>query len=480
MQKNTNPPEYLLYQNGRFQEGASVKDIVNPFNGGLVGKVHFADKSMMKAAIDYAVIGFEKMSSLPLYKRVEILEGIAAGIDKHFIDISLTLAQEAAKPIKLAKGEVSRCKLTFKTAAEEAKRINGEILPLDWDESAQNRTGFVQRFPLGVIFGITPFNFPLNLAAHKAAPALAAGNSIIIKPSSSDPISALWLARLAHEAGAPAGALQVLPAAAQDTLPIIEDEQVKMLTFTGSAETGWKLKAQSGKKKIALELGGNAGVIIDKDTDLDYACSRCLMGGFAYAGQVCISVQRIIIHKDIYEQFTEMLVQGVKEKVKTGNPLDEEVLLSSMINEKEAVRVESWIQEACQNGAKLLVGGERKGSIITPAVLSNVPKDAKVYQDEVFGPVVTVEKFETFDQALEIINDTRFGLQAGVFTNRMDYGMKAFKEIEAGGVMINDVPTFRIDPMPYGGIKDSGLGREGLRYAIEEMTEPKLMVINNR
>lgn len=471
---------HFPYVGGKFVKTGHLKSIVNPYNGDIVGKVHFADDDLIKQVVDRSVEGFEKMKNMPTFRRAEILENIARAIEKSAEKISNLLAREAGKPIKYARGEVQRCIITFKTAAEEAKRINGEILPLDWSVSSQNRTGYTRRFPIGVILGITPFNFPLNLVAHKVAPALAAGNSIIIKPASVDPISALTLVRIADDVGVPPGVLQVIPARVETIQPIIEDERVRMLTFTGSAEVGWKLKEKAGKKRVALELGGNAGVIVDKGANLEYARDRILMGGFAYAGQVCISVQRIYIHRDIYDEFVNALIEGVETRVKIGDPLDPEVTLSSLITEEEAVRVHSWVQEAVDKGAEILIGGKREGSVFEPTILSHVYRDTRVYKDEVFGPVVLVEPFDSFEEAINMVNDSRYGLQAGVFTPDLEKALAAFDKIEAGGVMINDVPTFRIDPMPYGGARESGFGREGLKYSIEEMTELKLMVINRK
>lgn len=480
MTTKTRIKEYPLYLNGKFEKTGIKKLITSPYDGKPVGYVYFADKKIASEAIGFAGEGFEKMKSLPTYKRAEILEGIARGIEKNHEEIAHTIALEAGKPIKYARGETSRCVITFRTASEEAKRINGEIMPLDWAESARNRMGYIRRFPIGIILGITPFNFPLNLAAHKISPAMAAGNSIILKPASTDPISALWLARLAHEAGAPAGAFQVLPASAGDIQPIIQDERVKMISFTGSAKVGWSLKANSGKKRTALELGGNAGVIVDKGCEMDYAVQRCLMGSFAYAGQVCISIQRIFIHRDIYDDFVGRMIDGVKNTVKVGDPLDDKVMMSALIQEEDAKRIESWVNEAVEGGAKILIGGERDGSVYKPTILTDVKRDMKAYKDEIFGPVVLVDKFDTYKEAVSKVDDSRYGLQAGVFTKDLEKAFYAYENIEVGGVMINDVPTFRIDPMPYGGSKDSGFGREGIKYAIEEMTEQRLMVINRR
>jgi len=478
MTTKTHIKEYPLYINGKFEKTGIKKLITNPYNKEPVGYVYFADKKIAGESIKYAEKGFKRMKTLATYKRAQILEGIARGIEENHEEIARNISLEAGKPIKYARGETSRCVITFRTAAEEAKRINGEVIPLDWAESARNRMGYTRRFPIGVILGITPFNFPLNLAAHKIGPAIAAGNSIILKPASTDPISALWLAKLAYEAGIPEGGFQVLPASTGDIQPVIQDDRVKMITFTGSAEVGWTLKAKSGKKRVALELGGNAGVIIDKGCNMDYALKRCLMGSFAYSGQVCISLQRILIHRDIYDEFVEKMVDGVKNTVKVGDPLDEDVMVSAMIREEDSKRVESWVNEAVEDGAKVLVGGERDGSIYKPTILANVKRDMKVYKDEIFGPVVVVDSFDRFEEAVEKVDDSRYGLQAGVFTRDLDKVLYAYQNIEVGGVMINDVPTFRIDPMPYGGSKDSGMGREGLKYAIEEMTEQRLMVIN--
>jgi glyceraldehyde-3-phosphate dehydrogenase (NADP+) len=469
--------EYDLFVGGKFVKTDDIRVIKNPYNGETVGRVCFADSKIVAQAVDHARAGFEIMRKLPAYKRAELLEKMALILEKNMDEISRTLACEAAKPISQAKAETGRCILTFRMAAEEARRINGEIIPLDWAESAKNHTGYIRRFPIGIISAITPFNFPLNLVAHKIAPALAAGNSIILKPAPATPISALWIARAAYEAGVPEGALQVLPADPDQMEPMMTDDRVKMITFTGSAPVGWDLKSKSGKKRITLELGGNAAVIIDKSANIDFAVEKCIIGGFAYSGQICISIQRIFIQSEIYDEFTEKFVNSVK-RIKTGDPLDESVLMSSMISEREAAKVESWVNEAVEGGAVILCGGKREGNAVEPTVLSNVTRDMKVYKDEVFGPVVMLDKFDSFDEALAKVNDSRFGLQAGVFTNNLENTMKAFDTIETGGVIINDASIFRIDHMPYGGSKDSGMGREGLKYAIEEMTEGKLMVIN--
>ncbi|MCE1248368.1 MAG: aldehyde dehydrogenase family protein [Firmicutes bacterium] len=470
--------EYDLFLGGKFVRTNDIREIKNPFNGETIARVSFADRKMYEQAVGFAHSAFEKTRKLPTYAREKILHNIADYMEEHLEEISLTLACEAAKPISQARAETGRCIHTFRVAAEESKRMIGEVIPLDCTEIAKNHTGFTRRFPIGVVAGITPFNFPLNLASHKVGPAIAAGNPIILKPSSATPVSALWIARAAYESGLPEGGLQVLPADPDNTEPMISDERVKYITFTGSASVGWALKNRSGKKRIALELGGNAGVIIDKDANIDYAAERCFPGAFAYAGQICISIQRIFIHNDVYDRFTEKFVNLVREKGAPGHPLDPGVIMSSMINEKEARRVEAWVEEAEAQGAVALCRGKRHGSVMEPVVLANTTPDMKVCSEEIFGPVAILDRFSNFDEAAAKVNNSRYGLQAGVFTNSLDNAMKAYEEIETGAVIINDIPTFRIDHMPYGGVKDSGLGREGLKYAIEEMTETKLMVLN--
>jgi acyl-CoA reductase-like NAD-dependent aldehyde dehydrogenase len=343
-------------------------------------------------------------------------------------------------------------------------------------ESTTGRWGLMRRFPLGPVFAITPFNFPLNLVAHKVAPAIAAGCPIILKPAPQTPICALMLAEIVSEAGWPEGALAVMPLSNDDAALLVADDRIKLLTFTGSAAVGWQLKSQAGKKKVTLELGGNAGVIVHRDADLQYAAQRCVAGGFSYAGQTCISVQRILVHNAVFEKFTELLVQGVR-KLKSGDPMQESTDIPPLIREQDAVRVMEWIDEAVKGGAKLLCGGKRNGSTVEAAVLTGTDPNMRVNCAEVFGPVVTVEPYETFDEALRSINHSDYGLQAGVMTRDAGLIQTAFEELEVGGVIVGDVPSFRVDQMPYGGVKDSGLGREGLRYAIEDMTERKLLVM---
>ena len=438
-----------------------------------------ATKEDVEAAIQAAVAAFEITKKLGSYQRKEVLQKISTRLENRREEFARSIALEAGKPIKTARAEVDRAIFTFSVAAEEATRIGGEYLPLDWQEFTAGRWGIEKRFPLGPIAAITPFNFPLNLVAHKVAPAIAAGCTMVLKPAPQTPMTALMLAEVVEEAGWPAGALNVLPMSNEEAALIVSDDRLKMLSFTGSATVGWQLKAKSGKKRVVLELGGNAGVIIHSDADVDYAIERCVTAGYSYAGQSCISVQRILVHRPIYERFLESFVTRVK-KLKTGDPLDESIDVGPLIREQDAIRAITWIERAVQSGAKLLTGGSRKGPVVEPTVLTRTTPTMDVNCEEVFAPVKTVEPYDDFSAAIRQINDSRYGLQAGVFTNDVRLLFQAYNELEVGGVVAGDVPTFRIDHMPYGGVKDSGLGREGLRYAIEEMTEPKLLVMNLR
>jgi acyl-CoA reductase-like NAD-dependent aldehyde dehydrogenase len=348
---------------------------------------------------------------------------------------------------------------------------------MDLQSSTAGRWGMVRRYPLGPIAAITPFNFPINLVAHKIAPAIASGCTMVLKPAPQTPITALMLAEIVQKAGWPGGALNVLPLSNEDAVPLISDDRLKLLTFTGSSAVGWQLKAKAGKKKVVLELGGNAAVIIHSDADVDYAAERCVAGGFSYAGQSCISVQRILVQRGVFDQFVQRFLARVA-KLKVGDPLDDSTDLGPLIREQDAIRAESWVKEAVKAGAKLLCGGERRGPIMQPTVLTATRPEMRVNCEEIFAPVKTVEPYDDFPAALGRANDSPYGLQAGLFTNDARLIFKAYDELEVGGVMVNEVPTFRIDHMPYGGVKNSGLGREGLRYSIEEMTEPRLLIMN--
>jgi len=468
-----------FFVDGRWMENGDAVEIRAPYDGTLIARVIEGRREHAEAAIAAAVKAFGTTRRLPAFERQRVLRQIAAAIAERKEEFSRTLAQEAGKPLKGARTEVERAVFTFNIAAEESTRIYGEFLPLDWQEFTAGRWGIVRRFPLGPIAGITPFNFPLNLVAHKVAPAIAAGCPMILKPAPQTPLCSLLLAECVQQAGWPDGGLNVLPLSNEDAGLLVTDDRIKLISFTGSVPVGWDIKRRAGKKKVILELGGNAAVIVHNDADLAYAADRCITGGFAYAGQTCISVQRILVEHSVYGRFVDLLVEGVK-KLKIGDPLDESTDVGPLIRESDAARTIAWIEEAVRAGARLLCGGGRDHLIVEPTVLTGTKPDMKVNCQEIFGPVVTVEPFKNFDQALRQVNNSAFGMQAGVFTRDAKLLFQAYEELEVGGVIAGDVPSFRVDHMPYGGVKDSGLGREGLRYAIEEMTEPKLLVMNLR
>jgi glyceraldehyde-3-phosphate dehydrogenase (NADP+) len=452
---------------------------VNPYDGRLIAEVCQAGRSEIEPAIQATIEGARVMRSLPGHARSSLLAAIARLLQTRQEEGARIIAGEAGKPISDARREVGRAIQTFSIAAEEAKRIGGDVLPLDWTPGTESYWGVTRRFPLGAVLGITPFNFPINLVAHKVAPAIAAGNAILIKPAPQTPLTALFLGELAVEAGFPPGALNIVPCANDVAERLVGDARFKLLSFTGSAQIGWMLKAKCGKKKAVLELGGNAGVIIEPDAELDLAAQRCVAGGFAYAGQTCISVQRILIHESVVESFTAKFLAQVAT-LKVGDPADETTVIGPLIDGKAADRVDGWIREAVAQGAKLLAGGTRSGAVLPATVLSNVNATMKVSCEEVFGPLVTITPYRQFEQAVALLNNSPYGLQAGVFTQDINRIFSAFRDLEVGAVLANEIPTFRADHMPYGGVKDSGLGREGVRYAIEEMTEPRLLVLNLR
>jgi glyceraldehyde-3-phosphate dehydrogenase (NADP+) len=461
----------------RWVSTAEVLRITNPFNGEILADVCQATKAEAEQAIETAVGAFPAMRQLPAYVRSAALSTIAVELDARKETLARSITAEAGKPITDARREVQRAIQTFTVAAEEAKRISGEVLPMDVAPGAEAYLGMVRRFPIGPVLGITPFNFPLNLVAHKVAPALAVGNPIVLKPAPKTPLTALMLGEIVMGAGLPAGALSVLPCSNAVAEQMVMDPRFKLLSFTGSAAVGWMLKAKSGKKRVLLELGGNAGVIVEPDADLDLAVERCAVGGFGYAGQSCISVQRILVHDTIFDRFVNKLVARVS-KIKSGDPADDKTVVGPLIDETAARRVESWIGEAVAQGAKVLIGGKRLGAFLEATVLTDVTPTMKVSCQELFGPVVTVSRYSQFADALGVLNDSDFGLQAGVFSSAVNRVFRAYRDLEVGTVLANEIPTFRLDHMPYGGVKESGLGREGVRYAIEEMTEPKLLVLN--
>ena len=450
--------------------------VTSPYDRSVVAVVHEADRDDVEVAIESAVQAFAITRKMPSYQRASILRKITDGISARREEFARTICQEAGKPIKTARIEVDRAINTFQIASEESTRIYGEYIPLDTLESTAGRWGLLRRFPLGPVFAITPFNFPLNLVAHKVAPAIAAGCPLILKPAPQTPVSSLLLAEIVAESGWPAGAFAVMPLSNENAALLVTDDRIKLLTFTGSAAVGWQLKSRAGKKRVTLELGGNAGVIVHSDADLPHAAHRCVAGGFSYAGQTCISVQRILVHRPVFDQFTALLLQGVRN-LKIGDPMQETTDVPPLIREQDAVRVVEWIEEAVKGGAKLLCGGKRHASAVEPAVLTGTEPNMRVNCAEIFGPVVTVEPYDEFREALRQVNDSPYGLQAGVLTRDAGLIQMAFEELEVGGVIVGDVPSFRVDQMPYGGMKDSGLGREGLRYSMEDMTERKLLVM---
>jgi acyl-CoA reductase-like NAD-dependent aldehyde dehydrogenase len=468
-----------LFINGQWLEEGATSEIKSPFDAATVGVVTLAGPRQIEAAIEASVRAFEITRKLPVFKRQEVLRAVSGKIQQKREQFARIIALEAGKPVKTARAEVDRAVFTFSVAAEEAARIGGEYLPLDLQEFTTGRWGMVRRYPVGPIAAITPFNFPVNLVAHKLAPAMAAGCTVVLKPAPQTPLTAFMLAEVIHEAGWPAGALNVIPTTNEDAALIVSDDRLKMLSFTGSSAVGWKLKATAGKKRVVLELGGNAAVAIHSDADLDFAAERCAVAGFSYAGQSCISVQRLLVHKPAFDSFLQKFIERT-QKLKTGDPLDEATDIGPLIRPSDAERASGWVQEAVSAGAKLLLGGGREGSVLEPTILTNTRPEMKVNCQEVFAPVKTVEPYEDFADALKRINASPYGLQAGLFTNDARLIFRAYDELEVGGLIVGDVPTFRIDHMPYGGVKDSGLGREGLKYAIEEMTEPRLLAMNLR
>ena len=468
-----------FFVDGKWIERGELAEIRAPYDGAVIAQVFQGTRADAELAIASAVKAFGTTRRLPAFERQRVLRRVAQSISQQKDEFSRTLAQEAGKPIKAARTEVDRAVFTFNVAAEESTRIYGEYLPLDWQEYTVGRWGIVRRFPLGPIAGITPFNFPLNLVAHKVAPAIAAGCPLVLKPAPQTPLCSILLAEAVQQAGWPDGGLNVIPLSNEDAGLLVSDDRLKMISFTGSAAVGWAIKRNAGKKKVILELGGNAALIVHSDADLPFAAERCVAGAFAYAGQTCISVQRVLVERSVYGKFVDLLIAGAR-KLRVGDPMEESTDVGPLIRESDAIRAADWIQEAVRGGARLLCGGQRKGPLLEPTVLTGTRTDMKVNCQEIFAPVVTVEPYDDFDKAIRQVNNSAYGLQAGIFTRDAKLMFTAYEELEVGGLIAGDVPSFRIDHMPYGGIKDSGLGREGLRYAIEEMTEPKLLVMNLR
>jgi len=468
---------YKIYIAGEFAETDKKLQVISSFDNSVIAETFLAGTNELEKAIVKANEVKPVLRDLPVYTRYKILMQIAAELQSNRERLGLILAKEAAKPYKYALGEIDRAVQVFTIAAEESKRLPKEYFSMDWTSAGQGKEAFVKYFPIGVVAGIAPFNFPLNLAAHKIAPAIAAGNPIILKPARSTPLSVLELAKIIDKTELPKGGFSVLPMDREAGNQLVTDERIQMLSFTGSPAVGWKMKTQAGKKKLALELGGNAGVIVSDKANVELAVKKCLAGGFAYSGQVCIHVQRIYVHSKIFNTFIDKFKEETA-RLKFGAPEKPDTDISVMIDEENAIRVEQWVNEAISDGAVVLYGGKRNGAYFEPTIITNTKSEMKVCALEIFGPVVVIEKFENFNQAIFSINESQYGLQAGIFTDSISEMNQSLNEIEVGGVIINDVPTFRVDHMPYGGVKNSGFGREGVKYAIHEMMEPRLMVKN--
>jgi glyceraldehyde-3-phosphate dehydrogenase (NADP+) len=466
-----------LYVGGEWLATDKTFEVKNPYDGSTVEEVHLADAQTIDAAINYSVDGFRRMRALSSAERIQLLDKTVALLKERREDLAQSICLEGGKCINEARGEAERTVQTFTFARDEAGRIGGEYMPLDLNKASKGRFGITRRFPIGPILGISPFNFPLNLVSHKVAPALACGSAMVLKPATYTPITSLKLAEVIDEAGFPPGALNVVACPREQGQVLVEDDRFALLTFTGSPDAGWQMKADAGKKRVVLELGGDAACIVDSTADMEQALGRCIIGTFAHAGQICISIQRILLEKSIADEFTERFVAMAKD-LKMGDPRDESTQLGPMITESAAERAEEWVQEAIDKGAELILGGERKGAMLPPTVLSGVRKDMRLGCDEAFAPIVCLFTWENFTEAIDIVNSSRYGLQAGIFSCDVGRITRAWEEIEVGGVIAGDIPTYRIDHMPYGGVKDSGFGREGLRWAIHDMTEERLLVMN--
>lgn len=473
-------PSYPYYLANRAVAANTNLEVTDKYSGEVVTHVALADAKAIDTGIAAAVAAQSSLRNFPPYKRQAVLEHCIARCRERFEELALTLCIEAGKPIRDARGEVARLIDTFKVAAEEALRINGETLNLEITSRTRGYRGFTRRVPIGPCSFISPFNFPLNLVAHKIAPAIAAGCPFILKPASRTPVGALIIGEILAETDLPTGTFSILPAHRDGADLFTTDERLKLLSFTGSPEVGWKLKAKAGRKKVVLELGGNAACIVDADQrdNLNQVIERLIFGAFYQSGQSCISVQRILVHEDLYHTLRDDFVAKVRA-LRTGDPKDETTFIGPLIEEKEARRLHDWIHHAVAGGARLLCGGECDGAMLEATVLEGVDPILPISAQEAFGPVALLQPFRGFDEALDAVNDSRYGLQAGVFTHDLRHAMRAWDRLEVGGVIVGDVPSFRADNMPYGGVKESGLGREGVRYAIEDMTETRLLVLRD-
>ncbi len=470
--------EYPYYLANEPRQPNTDLEVEDKYTGAVATRVAMADEAAIDEAIAASVDAAEPMAALKSYQRREVLDHCVRRFTERHEELSRALCIEAGKPIKDARGEVTRLIETFRIAAGEAERIYGEVMPLDNAERASGYRGMWQRVPIGPCSFISPFNFPLNLAAHKVAPALAAGCPFVLKPASLTPIGALIIGETLAETDLPKGAFSILPCRRDGARLFTEDDRLKLLSFTGSADVGWELKSKAGRKPVVLELGGNAACIVDTDADLDDAVDRIIFGAFYQSGQSCIGVQRVLVHEAVYDDFKARFAAAAGQ-LKAGNPHDEDTFIGPMISEKEAQRLHGWVQDAQAKGATVLTGGDLDGKMLQATVLENVPDDCDVVREEAFGPVAVLTPFSDFEAALRSVNESRYGLQAGIFTKDLFKAMKAWDILDVGGVVVGDVPSWRVDHMPYGGVKDSGLGREGIRWAIEDMTETRLLVIRD-
>jgi acyl-CoA reductase-like NAD-dependent aldehyde dehydrogenase len=468
---------YPVIIGGTRKYTGEIAEVRFPFTGELYARVCQAGPAELDEAIAAASRGFGEMRRMSSFERSRILSNLADEIRRRSDELIDVIVMEGGKTRKFAASEVSRSESTVRISAEEAKRVYGEIIPLDWTGETPGRTGYLRRFPIGPVLGIVPFNFPLNLACHKIAPAIAAGNSVILKPSSATPVSGLILGEMALAAGAPPDAISVVPCPGNRAEQMVRDPRVAYLSFTGSCAVGWHLREIAGRKKVGLELGGNAAVIVHEDADLDLAAGRIATGGFVNAGQVCISVQRVLIHRPVYDSFVGKCLAAVKA-LRVGDPRDPGCDIGPMIDRRKAEEAREKVDEAVRQGASILAGGTLEGSLFLPTILTGTTPEMRVNREEVFAPVISLIPYDDFSEALRIANAGDFGLQVGIYTQNIARVMNAFEEMDVGGVIVNDIPTFRVDQMPYGGVKASGTGREGPRYAIREMTELRLMVIN--
>jgi acyl-CoA reductase-like NAD-dependent aldehyde dehydrogenase len=476
MKSAAKTPRLLI--GGKWCDAKRTKPVMNPYSGEEIAQIPLGDSQTVDEAIKIAHEAFAITRTETPHARGDLLQRVARRIEERRADFVETMIAEAGKPYTFADAEVTRAIITFREASEEARRQHGELLNIDAYSPGSGHFGLTRRFPLGVISAITPFNFPLNLVAHKVAPGVAAGNTLVVKPSLKTPLTALLLAEMLVECGMPAGQVNFITCNDEESGALVTDPRIRMVSFTGSSAVGWRLKEQCGKKKITLELGGNAGVIVHDDADLESAIPKIAVGAFSYAGQSCISVQRVLVQESIYDDFKRQFVAHVREHVQTGDPRDKKTVVGPLIDSGALDRIAGWLESARKSGAKILCGGNVKGRCLDATIVERPDRNLDIFVKEAFAPIVTLHSYNNFEDALKVINDSHFGLQAGVFTSDIGRAMRAFEQLDVGGVLVNNVPTFRADNMPYGGVKDSGFGREGIRYAMEEMTEIKSLIFN--